>query len=250
MRLAEAWEQKRRVAPVDRLTAKCPASVKPSDKGQKFGTIPERVLVVRGIVRKSLANIGAFAISRRFNEDRVPVFGRSQGWAKSSVAKILSNRAVLGELHPNKLVKGKRTPVGRHCKIITRESAVTRTLSVRFGRVSRRTGSSGRKGAFLSILFSGLAVCGYCRAPLHFINKGSSARGGTSRSAQSLKGLCASGKWSYADFENIIVSALNELDLGSLFNSEHATSTREKLRQKVEILSGELWTYGPTRKNI
>ncbi len=106
---------------------------------------------------------------------------------------------------------------------------------------SRKTGASGRKGLFLSNLFSGLAVCGYCQSPLHFINKGARPHGGTSLAcAQSLKGICLSGRWSYPDFERIVIGVLDDLDLKELFESDQAISSRETLRQQIELLSGEL----------
>ena len=87
-RLLKAWENKRRAVSDRKLTGRCPAWLKLDPDKTKFEPIPEKVELVRRILRESAAGIGAYSIARRLNEEGVPTFGKSRGWQISYVLKI------------------------------------------------------------------------------------------------------------------------------------------------------------------
>src|ERR1017187_6470148 len=109
-------------------------------------------------------NVGIF-LDRLINQEGIPHFGSSDGWHNSYVAKILNNRAVLGEFQPHRLVNGKRIAEGESIKnyfpLIVDEKLFYRSQS---GRGQRRTNGAGRKGDNISNLFSGIANCAYCKS--------------------------------------------------------------------------------------
>jgi hypothetical protein len=64
--------------------------------------------VVRDIFELAAGGFGARLIARRLNERGVPPFGPAGYWGRSSVDKILRNRATLGEYQPMRGRAGKR----------------------------------------------------------------------------------------------------------------------------------------------
>jgi hypothetical protein len=98
-----AWRAKKAAAATKPITAMCPYWLKlsggPKDATRKFVEIPERVEVVRRIYRMTIDGTGVGGICRILNLEHVPSF-RSGIWQQSSVARILGNRAVLGEYQP------------------------------------------------------------------------------------------------------------------------------------------------------
>jgi hypothetical protein len=145
-------------------------------------------------------------------------------------------------MQPSKVVNGKRVPSGppltEYYPRLISDEEFKRTG---FGIALRRTGANGRKGEGFSNLFSGLAVCGYCQAPLHFVNKGKGAKGGTSLvCSRTLKGLCASASWRYDNFEMMVIRFLDELDLSALFETEGVASERQALRNKLNSVGGAI----------
>ncbi|MBN9064138.1 MAG: recombinase family protein, partial [Rhizobiales bacterium] len=111
-RVGAAWENKRRNAGSIKLTKQAPKWLRLSSDRRSFELIPDRVEVVRRIFHESADGIGSYVICRRLNEEGIEPFGRSTGWQKSSLDKVLKNRAVLGEFQPHRMREGHRTPEG------------------------------------------------------------------------------------------------------------------------------------------
>ena len=115
-RLSAAWENKRKNASARKLTARCPAWLRLSADRKRFEIRQERGDLVARIFEDSAAGIGSYSVTRRLNEARIPPFGNANGWSTSSVGKILTNRAVLGEFQPCRLVNGVPIPDGAPIK--------------------------------------------------------------------------------------------------------------------------------------
>jgi len=111
-RLKAVWEKKRQKVHEQKITGRCPGWMRLSRTAKQFELIPERVAIVRRMYDEAANGLGADAIARRLNQEGVEPFGISKGWQKSSVQKILSSRAVLGEFQPMQKIDGKRTPIG------------------------------------------------------------------------------------------------------------------------------------------
>ena len=177
-RVGAAWANKRAQAQTRPLTKWCPAWLRLSDDRKNYEIIEGRAAIVRTIFEDTVAGIGNYSITRRLNERKVPHFGKSRGWHSSYIAKILNSRAVIGEFQPHRLVDGKRSPEGEPIKnyfpsIIDEQLFFRAQLS----RTERLRRGSGRKGAFISNLFSSLATCAYCHSPMKFENKGAPSKG-------------------------------------------------------------------------
>jgi DNA invertase Pin-like site-specific DNA recombinase len=241
-RVAAAWANKRSQAnalgrPLTRL---CPAWLKLNDDRKRYVEIPERVAVIRSIFEDTVAGIGGYVITNRLNAKRAQSFGRSRGWQRSYIAKILSNRAVIGEYQPHKLVGGKRKPVGEPIKdyfprIIDDELFYRAQQS----RSERRISGRGRKGTYLTNLFSGLATCAYCGSRMAFENKGPPPKGGTFLVCEASKrGMgCVTTGWRYEQFESSFLAFVEQLDLPNIIRNDE--SEKRDLNDAIQSLQGQ-----------
>lgn len=247
-RLSAAWSAKRTAIGDKKLTGLCPAWLKLSEDRKSFGVLEDRAQIVRRMFEDSASGQGSFVITRRLNDLGVPAFGRSKGWVQSYVTKITQTRAVLGEFQPHTKQAGKRIPYGDpipgyYPPIVDEELF----LRAQFARSKRRIEGGGRKGEALRNLFTHMAECGYCGAPMHFLNKGSGPRGGTYlKCSEALRGLdCVSTPWRYQDFERSFFLYVKEIDLGEILAAsatksdaialdDRLTSLKEK-RKQLEV---------------
>ncbi|WP_280940373.1 recombinase family protein [Mesorhizobium sp. LSHC412B00] len=247
-RLSAAWGAKRKAIGDKKLTGLCPAWLELLEDRKSFGVLEDRAQIVRRIFEDSASGQGSFVITRRLNDLGTPAFGRSNGWVQSYVTKILQTRAVLGEFQPHTKQNGKRIPFGDpipgyYPQIVDEELF----LRAQFARGKRRIEGGGRKGEALRNLFTHLARCGYCGAPMHFLNKGFGPGGGTYlKCSQALRGLdCVSTTWRYPDFERSFFLYVKEIDLGEILAAsatksdaialdDRLTSLKEK-RKQLEV---------------
>ena len=244
-RIAAAWKNKRSEAPQKPMTKWCPAWLTLAPDRSGYVPIPERVEVVWQIFKDTAEGIGMYSIANRLNKAKIATFGGPNGWHQSYVAKIIANRAVLGEFQPHARADGKRVPDGDAVKnyypaIIDDELFYQAQL----GKSQRRGAGAGRKGAGFTNLFSGIARCFYCRAPILFENKGGGPKGGTylvCDGARRSRG-CPSVRWRYRDFEATFLAFVEELDVEAIINERSQSEKRKTLEGELTALKGELST--------
>jgi DNA invertase Pin-like site-specific DNA recombinase len=243
-RIAASWKNKRTSAAQRRpMTKWCPAWLTLATDRVGYKAIPVRTEIVRQIFYDTASGVGMYSIASRLNKAKVPTFGGPNGWHHSYIAKILANRAVLGEFQPHVRVEGKRVPDGDVIKnyfpAIIGEELFYQARNATTGR--RGTGA-GRKGEAFTNLFSGLATCAYCNSSVLFENKGSGRKGGTylvCDGARRQRG-CASVRWRYRDFEASFLAFVQELDLESIMSESSDTEKRNKVQNELSAMQGEL----------
>jgi DNA invertase Pin-like site-specific DNA recombinase len=243
-RIAAAWKNKRTTAAKQPMTKWCPAWLTLSSDRTNYEPNPERVEIVRRIYMDTASGIGMYSVASRLNKAGVDTFGGPNGWYQSYIAKILSNRAVLGEFQPHVRVDGKRVPDGDAIEnyfpaIIDAELF----YQAQFAKSQRRGAGAGRKGAAFTNLFSGLARCVYCRSPVLFENKGG-PKGGTylvCHGAKRQRG-CPSLRWRYCDFEASFLAFVQELDIESIISESSDAEKKRKLESELTSLQGELFS--------
>jgi hypothetical protein len=242
-RIAAAWKNKRSEAVQKPMTKWCPAWLKLSGDRSGYIQIPERVEIVRQIFRDTAEGIGMYSVTSRLNQAKVETFGGPNGWHQSYIAKILANRAVLGEFQPHVRVDGKRVPAGEavpnYYPAIIEEDLF---FQAQLGKSQRRGTGAGRKGTGFANLFSGIAQCAYCRAPVLFENKGGGRKGGSyliCDTARRHRG-CPSVRWRYRDFEASFLAFVEELDVERIINAASHTEQRALLARQIAALQGEL----------
>ncbi len=250
-RVSAAWANKRKNTNTRKLTAQCPAWLTLSHDKKAFEVNEKRAAVIVSIFEDSANGLGNYSITRRLNQAHIPTFGRSDGWQTSYVAKILTNRAVLGEFQPHRILNGKRVadgdPITTYFPQIVAEDLFYRAQS---GRNQRRTSGAGRKGANISNLFSGIAICAYCKSRMRFENKGPGPKGGTYLVCdRARRGLdCQKTGWRYDDLEASFLTYVQEIDLASLVCTEADTAKRKGLADDITAFQGELATVNEQKE--
>lgn len=243
-RISAAWANKRSLAAGQKpMTKWCPAWLKLSSDRAGYVLIPQRVALVRQIFEDFVGGVGMYSIAARLNTAKVLTFDAPNGWHQSYIAKILANRAVLGEFQPHVRMNGKRVPQGEPIKdyfpaIISEELF----YQAQFAKSQRRGKGAGRKGIGFTNLFSGIAKCYYCGSPILFENKGSGPKGGTYLICDGAKRRlgCASLRWRYRDFEASFLAFVEEIDVQSIVDKRTEPEARHQIEAELSALRGEL----------
>jgi hypothetical protein len=134
---------------------------------------------VRRIFEMAAAGWGAGAIAGKLNTEGVPTFHADphRKWHKSYVAKVLNNRAVLGELQmfESERLDGRRTrhklgdPVPAYFPVTVQFDLWRRAQAAIASRTVKRSGRPSREGVNL---FSGMCKCGACGGSMELRGKG------------------------------------------------------------------------------
>lgn len=247
-RVAAAWKNKRTLARGDKkvpLGAACPYWLKLEEGA--YQPVPERVEVVRCIFDMTIQGYGQAMISKRLNQDNVPVFGSTRStkekprnksglWGTSSVEKILNNRALLGEYQPTHLVAGVREndgePVeGFYPEIITTEIF----LQAKAARSQRKMTGTTKQSKNFNV-WQGLGKCHMCGDAMHLINKGRPPKGYTYLQCYSAKkGKCHNGSIRIEHTEAVIREILANVDSMSLVSGRST-----EVRKNLEVVEGRL----------
>lgn len=243
VRISAAWANKRAAIGEKKLTARSPGWLRLTEDRKTFELIPDRAEIVRRIFKETAEGIGAFSIVRRLNQENVKPFGHGAAWQKSSLDKIILSKAAIGEFQPHRRVQGGFEPAGEPIANYY-PAAVDQDLFYRAqsARASRRLNSAGARGKQISNLFSGLAVCGYCRGRMHYLNKGKPPKGGAYLvcDAANRKAGCNVALWSYDAFETSFLTFVEELDLEPLAHDGAEAARRRALDADIQSLEGRL----------
>lgn len=242
-RVGAAWKNKRDHATSKKLTSMAPNWLQLSSDRTQFTVIEDRAAVVRRIYQMASEGHGVFSITRTLNQGAVPAFGRSNGWNESYVEKILKNRAVLGEYQPHSLAEGKRRPVGDPiADYYPRVIEDDLFLAVQADRRKRANSGGGRKGEAVKNLFTHIATCGYCGAPMRMVDKGKGPKGGRYlKCSAAVRGLgCATKGWRYDAFESSFLFVAKEVDLASVLNAETANRAAADLDLRLSAAQEKL----------
>ena len=232
-RIRAAWNNKRKNAATEPLTAVCPSWLRLNRDTGKFEEIREHVKTVRRIFELSKNGMGNGSIAKVFNQEGVPGIGRVNSWHASVVARILINRAVLGEFQPCKYVtRSKREPEGESIKGYYPRIILDELFStVQYRQKRRRIAGSGRRGKIVHNLFSHIAKCGFCGGTMVSVSKDprypqlvcDNARRGFK---------CRYVAYPYDEFETSFLMFVKELDLKTVLQpSGNGNTTAEAIEQ-------------------
>ncbi|MBK3404163.1 recombinase family protein [Methylorubrum populi] len=214
-RILASWDKKIAAASEKLVTRRVPAWIEVTDG--KMILVPKRAETVRRIFRETAAGSGRRAVVKRLNADKVPSFQGKDGWQESYVAKLMANRAVMGEFQAYRRdASGVRQPVGDPVEdyfpaVVTAAEFHAARLAVR-----SRTAAPGRRGEDVTNLFLGLAKCAACGATMRLENKGPRSAGHRylfcSKAARQA-GCTNDRRWSVTEIEPKVLSALRNADL-------------------------------------
>jgi DNA invertase Pin-like site-specific DNA recombinase len=237
-RIGEFWEKRRKQAAAKKelMTAAAPGWLEVV--GGRFRVREEAAEAVRLIYRLAAQGWGLGSITKKLNAEKVPTIGRRRKarnalfWGKSTVARILSTRAVLGEFQPYKGVPGDRKPHGPPIKgyfpaIVTDYE----WLAAQGGKMSRE-GTGGRSTEWVN-LFTGLLRDARDGSGLIAKLGDSGKRWYVSNSSQA--GATKPTGVKVDVFEEAVLSRLEEIDPRELIPKPDGVD-------RVQVLTGELAT--------
>jgi len=240
-RVSDAWQQKQALARSEGvpLGAACPHWL--SFDGKAYGVIAERASVVKRVFELTVKGYGQRAIVRLFNSEGVPVFGsenrnKSGLWGNSSIAKILANRSVLGEYQPNTWTDGRRRisgePIRGFYPPVIDEELYYAALD---GRRSRSVSKMTKISSNFNV-WSKIAICAYCKSPMHLVNKGKPPKGRRYlRCSKSAKGACINRSIRLDGSEVVFREMLAKLNMTSLIKDNALL-----LRKRISELDGRI----------
>ena len=254
-RLSSSWENKRELAKTDKkMTAMCPKWLVLSSDKKEFSVIEDRAKIIDEIFDLSIMNYGDHSIVRILNERKIPTFGSSITWQKSSITKLLKNRALIGEFQPHKMVNGKPEKAGpiieNYFPIVIQPSKFQKA---QVARQSRKVCGAGVKSKCSSNLFAGLLYCAECNGKMHYINKGTGPKGGQYLICDNKRrGIlqCGSINWKYQDFETSFLSIVAELDLPRILTEETPNTEIKNLENKINELNSKIDKSKNARERI
>lgn len=187
-RVAAAWSEKRRrvrAGEDTQLTRKAPAWL--HDDGSGGWAVDEaKAATVRRVYAMTLDGHGEHNIAETLNREGVAPLGRASRWHRSSVAKLLRNRAVIGELTPGYIehTDGKKRrvtedPIAGAFPAIISEADWLAVRSLKDGSTASARGRS--TGRPLANVLAGLARCPLCGSAMTRVYKGSAAKAGRAK---------------------------------------------------------------------
>lgn len=172
-RIRNGYHKLREKLHMIKQTANCPSWLKLSQDRTKFIMLKDKIEVINKIFSLSYDGNGIKQITTILNREKIPAARSSRGWCQSTVRKILSSRAVLGEFQPHTLnpITRKYDPVGEPIigyfpQII--DEAKFNAVQARLANGTHRAGRTAK----IENLFGGITKCGYCGARMDVVTKG------------------------------------------------------------------------------
>lgn len=253
-RLSRRWERNRsRIRSGEYHLAKTPAWLKAKRDGSRvvgYEVIPERARAIRLIFKLCNEGHGLTAICERLNSSDIPPMGRAKHWGRSSVSKILNNRAVIGEYQPHTSVafdddekeyqNTKRVatgdPIPNHFPQIVDGEFFDRAAVAMASRRNHRTGAGTKR---VTNLFAGLFVDVRDGGPMHVVDKGDGPRLMSTYAQSKVKGsTCLSIP--YEVVEQAFLTFIDQLPLAMVLPQQAKKTERQLERLSKDVESLEL----------
>ncbi|MFY9154344.1 MAG: recombinase zinc beta ribbon domain-containing protein [Prolixibacteraceae bacterium] len=255
--VGKAWENKRNLAINGNLkmTAKSPVWLKLSEDKKTFERIPKICKAIETIFKLKVSGKGTTSISSAMNlmpdiwkprerkneKGEVTFFG---GWKNTTINKYLSDKTLLGEYQPHKMIEGKRTPIGESI-LDYYPAVIDKDLFYQVQNILEsnhaKNGNGGGKTGKATNLFAQVVKCGLCGSPMHYIDKGKGSKGGTylhcSKSRVNIDGqkLCSAKAVKYEEFKDLFFMYFDDLDIYKIIPNKNETDLRISAIEKSFI---------------
>jgi len=251
-RVGDAWRTKKEKARLENapIGNNAPLWLTYTDGAYLIDT--GRAAIIRRIFSLAIDGYGKISIVKTLNSELIksfkpPTATRTiQAWGTSSIQKILSNRALLGEYQPH-IGRGKdRKPIGApipgYYPVVISEATFYQAQQATASR--RITGATKQTERFN--VWQGVARCLQCLSALHLVNKGAAPKGGTYlHCANSRKGLCKAKVIRLDQSELVFKQILTKVDSLSLVQDSSASISKQitEIEGRLSEQSGKLEQY-------
>lgn len=209
----------------------------------------DRADIVRRIFQWTIDGYGKAVIAKMLNAECIPAF-KDGTWSTSSVGKILSNKATLGQYQPfTKAGKDDREPIGEPIEHYYPAVIDEATFYAAKAAIDGRRVSKATKQAEHFNVWQGIVRCAICDAPRHLVNKGKPPKGYRYLvCSNSRKGLCKSNAVRLEHAEAVFPHLLLKLNALPLVQDSATKITHDlgevegklaELRKKYEQFSAD-----------
>jgi DNA invertase Pin-like site-specific DNA recombinase len=218
-RVAAAWELKRKKAREGGTLATkvMPPWLAPAGEGdaRRAVAVPEKAAVMRRIIDMVMAGQGAPRIVRTFLEEGVPPLSRRQKWCRTTVRRLVTDRALIGEYQPMKGRGKDRRPDGP--PVEGYYPAIVSAATFHQARAclgGRRVKNAGRDSKLVNVFAGLLKVAG---SDVSYITALRVERGGRRHHVLlSANKTGASSSFPFRVFERAVLGRLREIDAREL----------------------------------
>lgn len=244
-RICAAWRLKRKNLHNIKLTANCPGWLELTPDKKDFILKEDRVEIVKQIFELSLSGLGVKAISTILNKQKIEPFRSKIGWYQTTVRKILSNSAVIGEFQPHVFGSkhSKPVPDGELIKDYFPPIIDTDTFYAVQAKLKNGAHRPGRT-AKVENLFSGYTRCGYCGSRMDVVarhNVGGEVRYLVCDSAR--RGVkCSYISMKCNEIEKAFFEYCREIDIRYVLRAEQQADQNRlnELRKSLTARNGKL----------
>jgi hypothetical protein len=219
---------------------------------------------------KEEEKMGAGKIERELNKNKdiwkPPVTNRNKegGWRKSYINKLLNNNLqLIGEFQPCRIeykiekdnegnVKKHRIRVpdgpsikGYFPNIFKEEEDLFYKVQEKIKINRKLKGNSGGRTGKAWNLFTHIIKCGFCNSPMHYVDKGSSSKGGQYLHCDSSQRKlwdkdeqkCNAKSIRYNDFERLFFKSIWELNFDKILPHDNEIQTHiMELKDKLDVI--------------
>lgn len=197
---------------------------------REFRVLEDRADVVRRVFQMAIDGYGKDVTARALNAENIPSF-KNKTWGRSSIDKILHNKAVLGIYQPYSVqvtAESKRLPAGEpipnYYPVIVEESTFYQAQAAITAR--KTTGATKQTDNFN--VWQGVAKCVHCGTAMHLVNKGKKPKGATYLHCHNArKGLCKGKLVRLDQSEEVFKFMLAQLDSLSLVQDSSGKISKE-----------------------
>lgn len=268
LRVQAAWDNKHENIHTKKLTAWAPKWVYLSDDRTEFLLHKDRVEIIKAIFQWAIDGFGTNLIVQELEKRGIepwesinanePIRRIPKRWYTSYIQRILADRSVLGEFKSKrKLRNDKNVIIDNYFPQIISEKTFYQVQHIRESRNVRKKGTgAGRKGKYLSNLFSGMLYCGYSidnnkgnhrcdgtNEKFVFTNKGNHLQYLQCSKIKSGSSGCTACRkmWRYDAFEKSFLTHINDIDVSVLLgNSNELELSIINLNNEEKSIYGEI----------
>jgi DNA invertase Pin-like site-specific DNA recombinase len=119
-----AWAHKRKLAIEGKavMTAHCPSWLRLKADKSGFEPIPERLALVKRIIRLVKEGKGKREIARMLDAEKVPTWSWAKRWRDNYILELITARSLLGELHPIRRKQPEGEPIKNYYPAVIDEA--------------------------------------------------------------------------------------------------------------------------------
>jgi DNA invertase Pin-like site-specific DNA recombinase len=240
-RVGHAWKTKREKAQQGQpMSRRCPSWLTWDEDKKCFVVNKSAKKAIEYIFKKTAEGTGQRALTSSLNKKFPPV-GTSGKWNGSYVQKVLSDRAVLGELQPHTFDdNGRRLPVGtpiqNYYPRIIADELFDRAAQAKFIRRKAKGPNSKFINLFVGLVFGADGHKMHVQTGRARRKKGQIYTQRRLVSYGHMRGLADSCNYSldYYKFERLVLNAIKEIESDQLIDSTTDTTDFHKYDQQYQ----------------